>query len=284
MAMADYYNSSNTPGVSNDVAFVFNCGGALADSSWLRSGDVPMVCFHVVNDPFAPYADGTVIVPTTGDPVVDVSGSYTVVRRADSLNNNISFQNNNWTDPFTLRANIVNDGLDGLFPFYLPSPGPPLFGQAGPWEWYDSSTVYFICRNVLGFSAGKTDTLWYGSFATNPNMSRNKGMAYIDTIMGYAVPRMFPLLVGVNDPARIENSVSVYPNPARNYFYVRSSDAALPMRQVRIHDITGRLIKTFDKITGESLMIDTKLLDAGIYVLKISFDTGEVVRKITVHR
>ena len=32
-----------------------------------RAGDVPMVCFHPVTDPFAPYGDGTVIVPTTGD-------------------------------------------------------------------------------------------------------------------------------------------------------------------------------------------------------------------------
>ena len=274
--------SSNTPGVSNAVSFVFNCGGALADSSWLRSGDVPMVCFHVVNDPFAPYADGTVIVPTTGDPVVDVSGSYTIVRRADSLMNNLSFQNNNWTDPYTVRANQVNQGHDGLFPFYLPSPGPPLFGQAGPWEWYDSSTVYFICRNVLGFTAGKTDSLWYGSFATNPDMSRNKGMAYIDTIMGYTIPRIFPQLVGVNDMARLEKSVSVYPNPARNYFYIRSSNGSAPMKHVGIHDITGRLIKSFDKINGETLMVDTRSFDAGMYLLKISFDTGEVIKKITL--
>ena len=63
-----YNIATNTPGVANDIAFVINCAGALGDSSWLQGGtNVPFVAFHSINDPFAPYKDGSVIVPTTGD-------------------------------------------------------------------------------------------------------------------------------------------------------------------------------------------------------------------------
>src|SRR5580765_4163987 len=53
-------NYTNWPGYSNHIRMAFNMGGALGDSSWLEPGDVPMVCFHVPNDPYAPYGFGLV--------------------------------------------------------------------------------------------------------------------------------------------------------------------------------------------------------------------------------
>ena len=70
-------NYSNWPGYSSAVKLAINMGGALGDSSWLVPGNVPMICFHSMNDPFAPYGDGPVIVPVTGQFVVFVSGSLT---------------------------------------------------------------------------------------------------------------------------------------------------------------------------------------------------------------
>ena len=147
-----YNNSNNSPGYSSEVAMMFNLGGAMGDSSWVDVGDVPMLAFHVVGDPFAPYAEGTVVVPTTGDPVVDVSGSHTAIRKATELGNNNSFNTFTYNDPFTQRADLINDGYDGLFPFYT-SLSP---AQAGPWEWFDSTTTvnYAIAYN-LGSAAGK---------------------------------------------------------------------------------------------------------------------------------
>jgi len=57
-------NPNNSPGYNSDVQFIFNMGGALGDTSWMEAGDPPMVAFHVVSDPYAPYDIGDVIVPT----------------------------------------------------------------------------------------------------------------------------------------------------------------------------------------------------------------------------
>ena len=62
-------------GQNSDFNFCVNAGGALDDTSWLAPGDVPMVAFHTVFDPFAPFTEGVVIVPTTGEQVLPLQGS-----------------------------------------------------------------------------------------------------------------------------------------------------------------------------------------------------------------
>ena len=57
-------------------------GGAMGDSSWIEAGEVPMVSFHGVADPLTPYATAIVIVASTGDPIVEVSGSLDLSLRA----------------------------------------------------------------------------------------------------------------------------------------------------------------------------------------------------------
>ena len=82
------FNIPNNLGYSNDINMAFNLGGTLADLSWLQAGDVPMVSFHCEKDPYAPIDTGDVIVPTTGDFVVEVMGSRTVQEMQNMYNNN----------------------------------------------------------------------------------------------------------------------------------------------------------------------------------------------------
>ena len=259
----------NNPGYSTDINFVFNMGGAMGDSSWMEPGDVPMVCLHVPNDPFAYYTYGPVIVPTTGQFVVNVSGSYDIVRRANYLGNNDVFRFLGLTDPYTLRANMVNDGYDGLCPLVRPDPPGPLTGEAGPWEWWDT-----------------TCTSNAASLASNPDMSRTKGLAYIDTAQNYIAPRMFRamgLSVGINETEFLSNSVKIYPNPSHGNFNIAIDAAFVSLLEIRIADITGRLVKT---ISGDGRFIyevDGDDLKSGIYFVKVKFTNGEVVKQLNVN-
>src|SRR5690606_22266989 len=78
-------------GWDHETQFCVNMGGSLADTSWLAPGDVPMVAFHTVFDPFAPFTSGIVIVPTTGGPVVPVQGSNLFMQLVNNYGNNASF-------------------------------------------------------------------------------------------------------------------------------------------------------------------------------------------------
>ncbi len=260
----------NNPGYPNDIHFVFNMGGAMGDSSWLKVGDAPMVCFHVPNDPFAPYTYGPVIVPTTGQFVVNVSGSHDVVRIANSMGNNNSFIYLGLTDVYTQAANLVNDGYDGLFPFVRPTwPSPPyLGGEAGPWEWWDT-----------------TCTSNAASLASNPDMSKSKGMAYIDSLQGYVCPRMyraFGLNVGVNEVEKIEKSVMIYPNPSKGNFSIAVDAYAVKLESIEISDIAGRSVRVIKGNDSFVYEIDRTGLTNGVYFVKTKFATGENVKRVVI--
>lgn len=74
---------SGTPGVSSDVAGIFNICGALKDVAWMQPGDEPVVSVHGTVDATVPYAAGEVSL--MGFPVTDVNGSATVHDQADAI-------------------------------------------------------------------------------------------------------------------------------------------------------------------------------------------------------
>jgi len=194
----ELWNIPNNPSYSNDVNMVFNLGGAIADISWLSAGDVPMVSFHCENDPYGPIDTGDVIVPTTGDFVVEVMGSRVVQHYANQYLNNDPFALAGISDVYTTAANVNNGGLEGLNVFITPPPSttPNAFGESyeeegSPWDWWDNTTYDAQFTAYHGTPAG------YGganSLLGNPDMSAIKGNLYLDTIQGYLNPRMFEVL------------------------------------------------------------------------------------------
>jgi len=281
--LPNFNNSNNNPGYSSDVAMMFNLGGAMGDISWLSAGDVPMLAFHVAGDPFAPYDSGIVVVPTTFDPVVFVYGSKRVMEEATAYGNNDAFNSFPYADPFTTRADAINNGIDGLFPFYMA--GSQL--QAGPWEWFDSATVVNTAIAYgLGSAAG--DTIYAHALLTNPDMSKAKGMAYIDTIMGYGCPRISKALglgVGVNDLDPLQHAVTVYPNPATSSAFLKLENGIKETNvAITISDISGRVIETIQWSAAQSkvLQVDLKKYSKGVYVINAAAKTFSSRQKLII--
>ena len=95
---------ANHVGYSSDVAFQVNLGGALGDLNWLDSGDPAMISFQTPVDQFAPYTTGVLVVPTTGENVVEVSGAYDIhaeINAQADPNNNAAYQALGLSDVFS---------------------------------------------------------------------------------------------------------------------------------------------------------------------------------------
>ena len=270
-------NPNNNPGYSSDVDFVFNMGGALGDSSWLEAGDCPIVGFHVVSDPFAPYGNGAVIVPTTGDFVVDVSGSAIVAQKSLALGNNNCMVNANFNDPLSLLAASQNGGIEGLYPFYTAT-NP----QSGPWDWYDSTTTVAVAQ-FLGYPAAQGTAVYQNALLTNPDMSKAKATAYIDTIMNYVNPRIvtcLSLTTGINYMENLSSNVKVSPNPALSSTTIFADMLAGDIRNVRVYDILGNLVLNVEGVNNRQFTIERNKLDAGVYIIRTTFDKGEATGKL----
>ncbi len=280
-------NYPNFPQYSNDINMAFNLGGALADSSWLEPGDIPIVSFHCENDPYAPIDIGDVIVPTTGDFVVEVVGSRFIQQKANEYGNNDVFINAGFNDNYTTVANTTNNNLEGLYVFKTPTPSsqPNAFGeleeeQASPWDWWDNIVYDQYFQAVNGAPAG------YGaanSILGNPDMSAQKGKTYIDTVQGYLNPRIYVALNlgGTNSISHaVDYSTKVYPNPTKDIVYV--SNQNFEIDKIEIYDIKGRIIKDIHGKTLSKYQISTKDLNSGVYLMKIKTRNTEVNRKIII--
>lgn len=291
-------NLPNHPGYSSDIHLAINMGGALGDISWIDEGEPPMVSFHVATDPFAPFADGPVIVPTTGDFVVNVSGSRTATQRSNELGNN------DVLEPANMEANLLNAIVNALkpVPFQFPGQSATTLGEdncypfitpgfrvgSGPWDWWDKNTLDVIIPfvNAQFGTTLSADTLHQNGLITNPDMSAAKARRYIDTIMMYSLPRAFYALdlsgsSGIQEAILQDAKVNlkIGPNPASEAVYIQTG-AEYPIKDLAVYDLNGRLLRTHYHIEENSFTLERRELEPGMYVVMMRFKEGILTKKV----
>ncbi len=281
----DTLSLPNHVGYNSDFQLAVQLGGALGDLSWLDDGDVPMISFHHPNDEFAPYESAVLIVPTTGDPIVEVQGGFLATEKSSQLGNNDVFADID--DEFTQAAQAASataianhEYVEGLYPIIRQT---NQFGreESSPWEWWDAALWDSIPNpSAPGLSFHQTASL------TNANMSKENAQLFIDTIMGYFAPRAYAAL----DLAALTTSTQevlsgatvnlrVGPNPASEEV-VFQTDADYPMKAFELYDINGRLLKMSVNLNEQVLYLKRGSLSPGIYFAKIRFEEGIVTQKV----
>jgi len=291
-------NIPNHVGFSNDFALAVNMGGALGDLSWIegRESEPATMGFHVVRDPFAPYANGAVIVPTTGDFVVNVDGTRTVVGKANELgvNAELDAANADMTSMLNLIVNaykninidfgggqVLSVGEDNVYPFLTPDLA------SGPWDWWSKAQLDVI---IPAFNAAtgedlNADSLHADGLLLNPDMSKEKATAYIDTIINYFTPRAF---LALNLMATSTNEVlsaaevgfEMGPNPMREYMTITTAPDQ-PMLDVAVYNMSGKLMKGSMGVNNHQFLLKrTPHMTPGMYVLQVRFKDGFVSKKI----
>jgi hypothetical protein len=202
----------NHVGYSSEVDMVFNAGGALPDIYWLEAGEVPIASMQNLLDPDAPYGEGNVIVPTTGEFVIVAHGSKLIQEKTDSLGNNEVFEglstmlNDSWYgngNGTTNAAVAIHDDLPGLFGMVTPTPSaaPTPCGlqavQNAPWDWWDN-TVYGAMAD--GYHETPPGTMSCLALLGNPDMSEEKGKAMANMMSDFFTPRVYAALIGTPVP------------------------------------------------------------------------------------
>jgi hypothetical protein len=213
--------------------------------------------------------------------VVDVSGSQTVITKSNLLGNNACFNSAGFTDPYTLAADAINNNEDGLFPLLRPVP-PSAPGEAGPWEWYDSTSLV-VYAQLIGLSASAGTAAYVNGLATNPDMSKAKALAYIDTVQHYLNDRIaycLPLFTGLNEQLISANQVQLYPNPASDRITVQVEGANI--LSLNISDLRGRVIRSYEPIGDPQFTMERGTISDGIYLVEIKTAKGRVTKKLVI--
>lgn len=295
-------NQVNTPGYSSEFSLSVNMGGALGDLSWLDEGDIPMISYHTPGDPFAPYDTDLLIVPTTGDLIVEVSGSYDMIERVNELGLNDDFEAVTG-DPFTAAAiettENPNDpeapstegGLPGLMPFNRPFWTNPFSGmpapESDPWNAWNaefwSTQAHPSCPDGAPLEQCNFHVI---NSINNQDMSVTKANTYLDSVFGYFIPRAFVALDLQNIDTSTEDileasevNLQVIPNPTAGDFTI-SIDAALKMENVTLFDFSGRAAATYNSLNTNTLRVSRAGLVSGIYFAKVTTADGIITQKV----
>lgn len=310
-------NLPNHVNYSSNIQIALNMGGALGDKSWIEGSISPtpepvVIGFHVPTDPFAPFGDGPVIVPTTNEFVVNVSGTRTAAEAANDRGSNDKLApvlagtgglnaylqarvNALKPVPFQFPGQAATTlGEDHMYPFMTPpGSGFPMRPEAGPWDWWSKpqldATIAFV--NATFGTNFSSDTLHSNGLLTNPNMSPEKGRAYIDTIMAYYIPRACVAfgyeecaealgIVGVEEVLDARQvGLVMGPNPASESVFLQTH-ADHPMKDIRLFTTQGLLVKSYLGVKDNSYTLNRGDLPPGLYVAIVHFEEGMVIRKI----
>lgn len=260
-------NVYNHPGHTSDVQLILSMGGAIGDTIWQEAGEVPIIAFHGVADFLTPYHTATVIVASTGDPIIEVSGSHDFSRYANTLGNQDVFVNASFSDAYTLRAKQITS-FEGLFPFEGPANG------FEPWAWYNPNDP-----NIDTITPGATG---YGS-KLNPYASKAKALTYMDSIMGYFCPRAVVALgitfTGIEDEVDKTN-LSVYPNPSYSGMTISNSLKQDKIKTIELYNTTGQVVRKVSDLSVSEFFLERNNLPAGLYLLQVSYDKYVLSNKV----
>ncbi|MEO5581816.1 MAG: T9SS type A sorting domain-containing protein, partial [Saprospiraceae bacterium] len=200
----------------------------------------------------------------------EVQGSYTVTYLENLYGNNDCLEPPWNVTPLqyavTDVANSRNDNIKGLFPIYGDKET-----DGTPWEFWDCDSIPATNCNT---------GLYY-----NPNMSKTKAERYIDSILAYALPRLYSGMdLELLSTQEVLKSIDIltYPNPAIEEVEINTPEQYM-MRSISVFNIKGTLISTVSDINANYFHLPVNKLPPGLYVLKFQFDQGIAARQIIVH-
>ena len=288
----------NFPGYSSEIAFSFNIGGALGDSSWI-DGDAQESAFagvHATSDIFAPYTEGNVIVPTTNEFVVQVAGTRAAIEYANQKGNNDIFNDldpendplsdlidvQKETDITLYTMQTLKAGTDNFYSFATPFP------QGSPWDWWDKNVLdaTVAAINMQLGTDYNSDEIHMSGLATNPDMSPMKGQTYLDSCFMLMLPRAcvaFDLGCYTSSNTKelltpSDVNLTIAPNPASESMRF-TVDTDEDIQSLRLYDINGKLIRVYD-VNSSEYTIQRDNLQSGVYLVQLVFNKGLLTDKV----
>lgn len=261
-------NHDNYPGISSKFQCVLALGGAVGDTSWIQTGEAPVIAFQGVNEEGTPY-NTAVVTTTTGQPVIEVSGSGDFMPVVAARGNNNVFSPNSFIQgpPNRNIFGTQTTTIEGLYPFY---------GQYfEPWNWYEPN-CYNNSQQMQNLADPTTSANW---------ASRSKASRYIDTVMAYSLPRLYKVLIdpnlttwnGINE-LHGTAQVSVFPNPATTTLSIAVEEQS-PIAAISLFDITGRLALEQTQMNVNTATINVSSLNAGLYMVYVKLTDGNFAAK-----
>jgi hypothetical protein len=97
--------------------------------------------------------------------------------------------------------------------------------------------------------------------------------------MGWGIPNMCALPVGVKEVNSMANVFRVFPNPTTNKITVMVTDKSYEVQTIELRNVLGAVLKTIT-ITSDETVIDLNSYANGVYFIKVNTKAGSSTQKI----
>jgi hypothetical protein len=192
----------------------------------------------------------------------NVSASFWI-----DYNQNGVFEDNEWEQICTQSPSIYDTAtVNGVFTTHVDS----LF-----------ITAFIVPSNAaIGFTLLRVRSRAGG----NPNDSSTVCAVFSSgETEDYHIYIDYPLGIQKTDHTTFE--ISIFPNPANNKVTLMANFARNENVYINLYDLNGASVfQTENRYTGEPLMMDVSLLEAGIYFIKISTNENTTTKKIIINK
>lgn len=263
----------------SNIQFGANFGGACGTENWIDENTPPMCGLHVIFDPYAPYdCDGDVIVPSTGEFVIEVDGTKCAINVANEIGANDVLNNVIFNDVYTERAAAVGEGVPHLFPIVTAGE------ESGPWDYWEEE--YWSQVTAIGQTINVHENMLLG----NPDYSIEKSMAYVDTIVNFTIPRFIVAaeidgyesfeVVGIDD--QLDKEINMYPNPTSSQLTIVNANPANGILNFQIVNMEGKTILNQDLDMDASHTVDLDRLQTGMYNVYLRTQQGLINKKLVI--
>ena len=120
------------------------------------------------------------------------------------------------------------------------------------------------------------ETLWLDGNQASPSLTSGSTPSYLDgTVADGTIYRFALSAAGVNENI-ITSQISVFPNPASNRIYFKTTDLKFTNETIEITNATGRIVKS---VSFSKNGIDVSELSNGIYFLRIATEAGSLSKR-----
>ncbi len=289
------YNIPNHPGYSSDISMAFALVGGLAEFDWISPGDPPIVGIQNITA----FDDEGIRDETIGDIIILADAAYTdtVVAQSVDLGNNDVFKNANLNDPITQVAMERSGGLPGMLVLNTPrrigkklcdssagADSVSFIPNGDPWNWFDEN-IFKTLWNFTPFAEDEPADVKVCNYTNgNPN-DPELAKTYVDTIVAYLAPRLV-LAMGIEGTSITTSgqpdlatklNVKVYPNPAIDELNVESDDLILG---ISVYNLQGKVVFQEKNLRNTQIKITKGHISPGLYLVKMEFQEGSVVKKV----
>lgn len=169
-------------------------------------------------------------------------------------------------DPVAGREIILTDGNNNAVAYtYSDANGK-----------FSFSNVAFGTYKIFGDVMGKTSNpLTFTIGANNPSVNT---IRFVDNSSNFNAT-LYPSSVA-NASSKLA-AITAYPNPMSNTLYINGMEAIGGTKEVRIADITGKVVYQHTFAAHEAGIIEVQPLSNGLYILQVATEEGTATMKIT---